>query len=842
MPRIPSATLARDALVDRLNDGADAALTMLSAGPGSGKTALLAAWVSTMDTRPRWLSCDPDHADPDRFWTDLGRAIDESDFEMVDAPDAAGRVLALVDALGVGERPAVIVIDDFHNARPDAGDMMKLVGSLPPSVRLVISTRADPPLPLGRLRVQGRLLELRQTDLRFTPSETEALLDGLGLTLTPDELAMLDDLTEGWTAGVQLAGLSLQAHRRPVELLRTLSETNRSLVDFLMNEVIDLQPVDVRDFLLASAELETFDAPLCDDVLERSDSAAMLERIRVGNLFLVQIDPDDAWYRYHHLFGHFLRARLRSTDPERVGLLHGSAGRSSARRGDLVGAIRHHMLAGDMESAHTLLRHYTTTVMSVGDRAVSADVARLWLAEYGAAAVQTAPSKVIECAVILAATGRTSDVQPWLARLEDRAADMDPESAFMLDGIAAFVALRDGQPEVALARSQRALERARADDVVNDWVPTVANLIVQAHGMLDDLDAADRALDDARASFAGVPVMRELRVPGHASLVACQRGELVDAERLAAEAMAGADRLALPADNFGRADPELTRALLLVEQRDFEAADLALEGVLRIAEDGARPPVALLVHLELATIAGALGDVAGTQQRLALARGVFAQPSERALSMVDRVDARLAFDRGDIESALALLRRLPPGPITTLLDARGRLMTGQRSGVRDVLTPFEPGTRRQRIETSLLLARAAEDDAGAFAALNDALALAEPMGFVHTIVREGPELLALLDRQPARLASAEYVKRVQARAVLADVGPAADQSSLVDPLSERELTILRHLAGPQDSREIADSLYLSVNTVRTHVKAIYRKLGVGSRTDAVARARDLVLL
>ncbi len=315
VPRIPNATLARDALVTRLHGGSDSALTLISAGPGSGKTALLAAWVSELGGPPRWLTCEPEHADASRFWGDLAHAIGDSDFEILEAPDPRDRVQALVGVLAGTGTPTVIVIDDFHNARPDPSDVMALVGSLPPDVRLVISTRVDPALPLARLRVQGRLLELRQADLRFTPAESEALLSGLGVLLSADDLALLHELTEGWTAGVQLAGLSLQAHPRPVDLLRSLAESDRSLVDFLMNEVIDLQPEVIRDFLLVSAELESFDATLCDGVRDDHDSAEILERVRAANLFLVQVDPDDVWYRYHHLFGQFLRARLRATDP-----------------------------------------------------------------------------------------------------------------------------------------------------------------------------------------------------------------------------------------------------------------------------------------------------------------------------------------------------------------------------------------------------------------------------------------------------------------------------------------------------------------------------------------------
>ncbi|HTN79917.1 MAG TPA: LuxR C-terminal-related transcriptional regulator [Acidimicrobiales bacterium] len=840
VPRIPNATIVRERLLARLDEGGDAALTLVSAGPGSGKSALLAAWASTVP-RTRWLSCESEHADPDQFWTDLARAVDDSDFEIVDEADPKARVRALLDALD-SAGGGVVVIDDFHNAAPDPADVMTLIAGLPAGVRLVISTRADPPLPLARLRVQGRLLELRQSDLRFSPEETEAVLSTLGVSLGADELTLLDDLTEGWTAGVQLAGLSLQAHPRPVELLRTLSETNRSLVDFLMNEVIDLQPSEMREFLLASAELETFDAGLCDEVLARTDSAAMIDRARVANLFIVQVDPDGGWYRYHHLFGHFLRARLRFSDPERITALHSAAGRACAKRGDLVAAMRHHTLAGEMVPAHDLMRTYITTWMSLDDRAVSAEVVGLWLAEYGERSVEEQPAKVIECILVLSTTARVGEAHEWLRRVEARAAELEQGDLVLVHGAAAFLALRDGRLEQAAERADLAFELAVANSIEDEWLFLLAHLRIQAHTMLEDFVRADEVSDDAARLCAGIPVMSDVRLPGHRSFLAYQWGELDEAARLAERAIAGADRLGMPARNFGRADPQITLAMLVVEHRDFEAAEAALEGVMRIVEDRARPPLEMAVHLELATVEAARGNTDLVRERISLARAACRAPGPSTVALVDRIDARLALESGDIEHAAARISGLPPGPWTTLLDARLRIAAGDRDHARARLAPVAMGTRRLQIEAGLVSAVAAADDDEAIGALRGALALAEPMGYVHTIVRHGAALHDLLEQGPFAGVSAGYLACLLAAGAPTE-GPAAiAQRGLVDALSDRELTVLRRLAGQEDAREIADSLYLSVNTVRSHVKSIYRKLGVSSRTDAVAEAKRLGLL
>ena len=268
VPQIPNATLRREDLLARLSAGDACPFTLVSAGPGSGKTALLASWTSTLPGGVSWLSCDIDDADAGVFWQHVARAISGPGGEILADPDPREEAASLVRTLGATGRPTVLVIDDFHLARPHPTALLDFVAAVPAGARLVISTRTDPALPLGRLRLQGRVLELRQSDLRFSRDETAVVLDALGVSLDDSELDTLDTLTEGWTAGVQLAGLSLRAHPRPVELLRSLAETDHSLVDLLMNEVIDLQADDMREFLLATAELEAFDAALCDAITD----------------------------------------------------------------------------------------------------------------------------------------------------------------------------------------------------------------------------------------------------------------------------------------------------------------------------------------------------------------------------------------------------------------------------------------------------------------------------------------------------------------------------------------------------------------------------------------------
>ncbi len=322
-----------------LASATDAPLSLVVAAPGSGKTALLTQWVSELDGPVAWMSCDSGDADATRFWRNLATAValtwdslGVAAAELADTASSDQIAIGLANELGSLGQPGVIVIDDFHCAGPEPAVMTAFISALPPFVRLVLGSRSDPPFPLGRLRVQGRLLELRQADLGFTTDEARQLMADLGVDLGDDDLEQLTTITEGWPAGVHMAGLSLRARHNPAGLLRSLVETDHSLVDFLVNEVIELQPPDVVEFLMVTAELESFDAVLCDSVTGRHDSVEMLSRVRAANLFLVELDQAGGWYRYHHLFAQFLRGRLRAVAPERVPLIHRAAALASSRR------------------------------------------------------------------------------------------------------------------------------------------------------------------------------------------------------------------------------------------------------------------------------------------------------------------------------------------------------------------------------------------------------------------------------------------------------------------------------------------------------------------------------
>jgi LuxR family maltose regulon positive regulatory protein len=853
VPWVPNAVVRRDGLVAQLDAARGCPLSLVVAAPGSGKTALLADWVNGLEDRVAWMSCDPADADPSTFWRNLivGASLTWEELgvataELQEEPSTERIAIGLANELATRSEPSVLVIDDFHLADGDPAVMSAFVAALPRSARLVLGTRADPPFPVGRMRLQGRLLELRQADLQFTADEARELLGAIGVELADQELGALMSLTEGWVAGVYLAGLRLQTDRDPGRLLRSMAETDHSLVDFLMSEVMDLLAPDLVEFLMLTAELESFDAELCDAVRGTHNSGEMLERVRSSNLFLVELDREGAWYRYHHLFAQFLRGRLRAVARDRLPMIHRAAAGAYRQRGDLMRAVQQSMTAGDEDLALEMLGAYVTSAWSFGEDTARAATARRWLRERGALGQDWLPQGVLLAAIVLNTLQVGDEVELWLRRLTAREPDLDASSRFLLHGAWGFYFLHRGDPVAALSHASRSRALMSEHEVTTVWVQALPFILVQTQLWLDDLDGAEATLAAARASGTHPPIVTQVRLPGLASQVEVARGELRDAATSAASALAAADQLDLDDLNFGRAEPELTLGIVALERDALDEASAHLERVMRISEGGRRPQVEMLVHLQLARLASARGEGSEVAEALERARQVLPQATAPVTARIDRVELDCALALGDLPRAETLARWLPASPRTDLLTARLRLAVEDPSGARAVLDAMSDrlATKWLRVAHGLLAAQAlaTEDRARALEILGEVLALAEPAGFHRSIVSGGPTVRSLLEALPATGSTGRYVDGLLA-AAHRFIPPrrVAPQAGLAEPLSDRELTVLRYLASRLTTTEIARELYLSVNTVRSHVKAIYRKLGVSSRAEAVQRGREVRL-
>jgi LuxR family maltose regulon positive regulatory protein len=864
-------------------------VTLVSAQAGFGKTTALARWASTRATVGQpvaWLSLDPGDDDPAVLWPRLVAALDRAAPGTVGgartaAEQGAGVVTALLDDLDLLDDDLVVVLDDLHVLRaPEVLDgLALLVERLPPRVRLVLATRADPDVPLARLRSRGELGEVRADDLRFTGEEvTTYLAAQVGAVLDPQQVATLAERTEGWPAALQLAALSLRGREDVAGFVADFSGNDRHVVDFLVEEVLRRQPDEVRAFLLRTSVLGRLTGPLCDAVTGGRDGAAVLERLERDNVLLVPLDDRRRWYRYHHLFADVLRARLEREHPEDVAELHRRAARWWERHDAPAEAVEHALAAGDGDLAGALVEAAVPALRAGRQEATL----RRWLEALPEPAIAARPGLGVAYAGMLLVHGEVAGVERrldaaerWLdaaATAPDAAAGTPDAAAAPPDaGGAPLAAVRTqvalfraaqararGDGEATVRHARRALDSAAEDDHLAHGA--AAGLLGLAHWADGDLEAGHRWWSASADS---------LERAGHlADLAGCALalGEISSTQGDLGGALATyhrfLDRVAPPGGPVlrGAADLHVGIATVLRERGDLDGARRHLAAATELG-DGAGLPQ----HPHRRRVAAALlhesdGDLASAVALLDEAQRVYAPDLFPDVRPIAALRARVLLRQGRLAEARAWARSRglsasdEPAPLRELehlVLARVLLAEHAAGDVRaleDALVLLErlgaaareQGRAGSAIEIGVVRAlalRAAGDETGAVGALAHAVALATPGGWVRVFLDEGPSatsLLRELDRQGRVPPSAVLLLRA------ARSGGAG--STLVDPLSARELEVLRLLGGEQTGPEIARALVLSLNTVRTHTKSIYAKLGVGSRRAAVRRAAELGLL
>ncbi len=702
-------------------------LVVVEAPAGFGKTVLAAQWRASAVERRRfaWVSLDPGDDDPGRLWShvvySLQRACPELDGEEIlralraQVPDIAGAVLPiLVNELAALPAPLVVVLDDYHviSERSCHDQIAFLLLHLPASAEIVLITRADPPLPLARLRAAGELLEVRARELRFTVAEAAALVRNVsGAGLGQPDLAVLLERTEGWPAGLYLAALSLRGHPCPRAFIGQFTGDNRFIVDFLAEEVLARQPEEIRQFLARTAILDRFCAPLCAAVAGSVNAAEIIGVLERENLFLVPLDDNRQWYRYHHLFGQVLRSQLARTEPGVRLALHQRASAWHRRSGSVDEAIEHALAGGDTAAAAGL-------------------IARHWF-DY-------------------AVSGRVATVHGWLRLLGDDQIAADPLAAHSAAWLAAFAGQR---------------ESARR------WVQ-----VIRAGHHDGPLPDGMRSLEFSAALLGGVFGFDGIRA---------MRESAARAVELEPEPMSPWYPLALTGSGFslylcgepGAAAGPLKKALTSPACLPFVKMMAVSAASLVAAEDGGFPPA-----MELASAA-----------RHAAGDNVLRHAPQNSLA----------------HAAIGAVHALEGRP----LEARRAFERGLRSSRRwPGLSPWPTLEILLRLASLLL-------DSG------DRPAAAALLGQARDI------LTALPDGAEAQLARLERLER--------RTGTRPPRLiSLADPLTEREAAVLRLLQGTLSLRQIGQELHLSQNTIKTHTRAIYRKLGVSTRHDAVAQGRQ----
>ena len=900
VPRPRPGFVPRPRLAGALDEGLARRLILVCAPAGSGKTTLLAGWAPSGNRPVAWLSLDAADNDPVRFWRHTVAALDRARPGIAERvgpllgppapPSFEGLVTALINDLAAqpGDGEVLLVLDDYHliDAQPVHVSLGFLLEHLPRGLHLVLASRADPPLPLARLRAGGQLAELRAADLRFTAAEAAALFrESAGADLPAAAVAALAARTEGWVAGLQLAALSLEGQADPAGFVAAFSGSHRYVLDYLAEEVLDRQQEELRTFLLETSLLERLSGGLCDAVTGRDGSQAMLERVEQAGLFLVPLDEVRGWWRYHHLFADLLRARLQQQRPGRVAGLHRAAAAWSEEHGLADDAVRHALAAGDTAWAARLVERHVETLLGRSEGATL----RRWLSALPAESVRDRPRLGLAQAYGAAMGFQVEALEALLD---------DAERAFAVSGDEPYEASA-GRPVSSLANVpagiaflRAVLARLRGDAALasdynrqalaqlgeDDWL--MRYLVRWNQAAADWLGGrpgpAERGLTEVLAElraagqfFAGFLAMRVCydlgevqRAQGNldAALATCRQA-LEEAGESSQTAITGPAHVGLAQvlyerDELTAALDHATRGVTLCRQLTFTqslATGLAVVARIRHAQGDAAGALEAIGEAGQARLSPQvitlLNPVPAQRARLQLVQGQVAAAARWAQQRGLGPDDEPGYPREPEYLVLArvLLAQNDPGAALVLLERLHAAAVSQdRAG-----SVIEIGALR-----ALALAAAGEENA-AVDALAGALTLACPQGYVRVFADEGPPMAALL----GALVAAQRAEQAAARGVplgcLARVlrafggkdamegsrrGAAAVVPGLVGQLTARELEVLALLAEGAPNPRIAGQLVVSLDTVKKHVSHLLGKLGAANRTEAVTRARQLGLI
>jgi len=791
-------------------------VTLVVANAGWGKTSAVHDRVTRTRSRVAWLTLDRSDDEPTRFWSQVLYATStvaptvasgaaRTLFESEGGTD--GFVGALVNDLARLDVDVTLVIDDVH-VLDDAHVLERLaylVEHAPPQLSVVLAGRERPRLPTARWRARGLTREVSERDLAFSAEEAAAFLTTFdGIAPTDETVAALTAQTEGWPMGLQLAALSLQRRSGADPALAVEVGVARA-ARFLIHEVVRREPGELRDFLYATSVVEILNAELADALTGRHGATATLRTLEDRRLFVVALDNRREWFRYHHLFREALLDELAVRDEPRLRRLHAVAARWFAAAGDIRLAVGHLLAAGENDEAFELAVRSTP-------RAGLSRRHQDWLGLVPLDDVAGDPERMARFALALGLRQSYVEGEVWLTRAEEASrsrSDLPPGFAQRL------VALR-GQLYALRGDARRALDKVAELGPVGDAATTdpaferLPVIMARAHLLLGDVTAA-RALVEPLASGSRISAPLALVVvPAVQATIAVAEGKLGEGLALATLAL----RRARPGTpDFGALDALLARATVFIERDQPGAAQADLAELEPLADDFDSIVHATLGALSLARLALARDDVVGATAGVARARHRALRSGGDVLpGRVDALEALVCIRRGDLSRASALTAQLPLGVERTFLEIRLDLER-RPSVARARLGELRVSTVRDRIVRQLLLARASSNAVAAERHRTSAATLAQPEGFALVFAEEDAPVPARAGDAPAH-----------------------------DALSERELAVLRQLGTPASNSGIARELFISSNTLKTHLRSIYRKLGVASREQAVERARARGLL
>ncbi|HET7088678.1 MAG TPA: LuxR C-terminal-related transcriptional regulator [Anaerolineae bacterium] len=909
-PHLRARLVRRPRLTAHLDEALQHRLTLISAAAGSGKTTLLSEWQDAA-RRQRWpiawVSLDKGDNDPVRFWSHVTAALDAfqtgisrttlmalhatplpDPSVMQDGPAWIEAILAvLVNELATLPRDVVVVLDDYHVIESSAvhDSLAYWLEHVPDCVHLVIASREDPPMPLARLRVRGELAEIRGADLRFTRGEVATYFNEvMGLHLPDEDIAAIEARTEGWIAGLQMAALSMQGRRDTAGFIAAFTGSHRFVADYLIEEVLGRQPEAIQSFLLQTAILNRFNAALCDAVTSQTDSQAVLERLDAANLFLVSLDDERRWYRYHPLFAELLRDRLSRLQPDRVPDLHRRACDWHERNGLVADAIEHAIAMKDWERAADLLEHASRrTWMPWTQSEIGAMLE--WLEALPPDLVRARPRLCLACAWALLDPSQIDRVEQYLQDATQAVNSLRGEKQVQavlceVAVIRTFVSSIRGDAPLTIELARQALASLPETEV--SLRSMIAWSLGYAYALTRDMPSAEQALTEALSLS---------RVAGNHALALMSMNELAeiqcDCGRLRESARTLQQTLELAEEWGGQNFFILSRtwwlqAWLFYEWNDLERAATCLGESHKIAAQWRYLRGVVSARGLLAIVKQAQGDSEGAQEMIRQARQAALEsrvPIAADALAVYRLNLWRA--RGDLESAMQWIREhelnwsdkgsrihyAAGTAVARVLIEHSRKQNEQTwmhkafELLEDLLQKAEAaGLALDSIDILPLQATALHvqgQTAQALRVLKRALVLAEPEGYVRMFLECGEPMAQLLRWSIESKEWNEPRLEAYARRLLAQFGQPQPEAGMaasslpvlasgdegwLEPLTGREMEVLRLVAAGASDQEIAEKLGLAKATVKTHLRHIYRKLQVGRRTQAIVRARLLRLL
>jgi LuxR family transcriptional regulator, maltose regulon positive regulatory protein len=874
----------RQRLIQRLNEGLDAGrvLTLVSAPAGFGKSTCISEWVRQLDLPAAWLSLDPADDDPARFFAyfvaalqKVNQSIGQEIAGILDSgqiPPVESICTILLNDISRLPQGFVLVLDDFQilQERSIFSLLGMLIANPPPQLHLVLVTREDPLLPLARLRANNQMTEIRAEDLRFTSSEAGAFFQTtLGLSLDAQDLRVLESRIEGWVAGLQLAGLSIQGQNDPTRFIANLSGTHRHILGYLTEEVLSRQSEELQNFLVETSILEQMSGELCDTVTGRRDSAILLERLYAANLFLIPIDDEQHWYRYHHLFADLLRSQQSRISKEQMDRLHRNASVWYAGAGMAVEAIEHALAGEDYPLAVTLLEQHAMNFIMQG----YVKTVESWLGAIPPAWKSKNPRTYLAFASVYLMRGNYAEVAKNLSLAEPAILQADVDAALRESMRAEWYAIQanllnvQGKALESLEAAERSLQLALPEQF---YIRGIAYLgLGGAYRLTGEypklVDAYQKAIQNSRAAEN---LLSEMLAANALALMAIQHGQLRFAHQIGSAAVERFERPETwPPPIAGSVYGVL--GMVEYEWNQLEAARAHFTVAVRLNALGGHNAGMIFLKVILARLAQAEGDLSGaarlTQEAvdlLAFGAPVWLKPEVAAqqvriyLAQDNPIAAEAALSQYPRSNQELMTHPEEPYFIASLHLLLYRARANRQAeeveaamGLANRLIAEADRTQRVGISVLALLLRAQiyaliEKTEAGLEDLVQALQLAAPEGMMRTFLDEGAEMAGLLRRVQKQSVLSEYVKKLLAAfsATESRDAPVAEQSGLVEPLSGRELQVLGLMSEGLTNPEIAMRLVLSLSTVKTHLNNIYGKLNVRNRAEAVMRGKELGLL